>query len=102
MKSIIKRLRSILEKGDKLDVEEAVVPPSMIVRVKEKSVFFNESGMGASENLTYTADDFTLAYKLLAESILDGNVVFQRNVVEPDYGYLKIACEDLLKRIANG
>lgn len=99
MERLIARIKEILEKGEKLEVEESVVPPRMEVRLREKSVFFSGGSSGGSENAIFSGKDFPEAYMLLSQAVVEGNPLFERNITEPDLSYLKNYCTDLLKSL---
>lgn len=99
MKRVMNRIKGMLEKSENLEYQEAVVPPLMEVRLKEKSVFISDSGSGGAETLVYSGKNFEEAYESLARDVLNGNDIIDRSFEELYLGYLRTACEDLIKKI---
>ncbi|MEM4658676.1 MAG: hypothetical protein QXX77_09690 [Candidatus Methanosuratincola sp.] len=97
MDDLIKRIREAIENCEKIELVEAVVPPLMEVRLKEKSVFFT-SNSGRSENPVYSGKDFIEAYRRLSEAVLRGDGVFERNIGEPHISYLRSYCREYLEK----
>ncbi len=97
MDRLITRIKEILEKSEKIEVEESIVPPKMEVRIREKSVFFTGGSRGSAESIAFTGRDFSEAYRVLSRAVVDGELLFERNIEEPGLSYLKSYCADFLK-----
>lgn len=99
MDKLIIRIKSIIEKSAKFEIEERVIPPDMELRLKETSAFILGVGSGGVESLVFKGKDFSEAYGLLSHAVVDGSAVIERNIVEPDLGYLKGYCGEFLKKL---
>ncbi len=97
MERIMKRIKEMLEKSGTLEVQEGVVPPIMEVRLIEHSVYFSDSGRGTAARVVFTGKDFEEAYRVLSESVLEGNAVVERNVEDVYMMYLKNFCKDFIE-----
>ncbi len=99
MDKLILRIKSIIEKSAKFEIEERVIPPDMELRLKETSVFIKEAGSRGVESLVFKGKDFNEAYGLLSHAVVNGSAVIERNIAEPDLGYLKGYCGEFLKKL---
>jgi hypothetical protein len=97
MEKEIKEIKNILERSDKLEFEEAIRPPFMEIRLKEKSIHFTSSGQGRIEEISYSGKTFEEAYRALSEAVVQGEGIFKRNITEPYLSYLIRACSEYLK-----